>query len=131
MIKHKKFIIGAIVLLVAIFVLGYAAFMVGGTYYYEVGEFLDKADTVAGQIVRVNGTVAPDAAKDGFTWHFTLLDMTGRDAKLTVVYDGSVPDTFKVGRQIVVEGRLQPLSGIFEASNIIIKCSSKFEPATQ
>jgi cytochrome c-type biogenesis protein CcmE len=126
--KYKKLIIGGIIILIALLVLGYAAFMGGNTYYYEVGEFLDKGNSVVNQTSRVSGLVAEGTYKDGFTLHFALDDMTGRDASLSVVYNGSVPDTFKVGQQVVVEGKLM-LDGTFEASQIIIKCSSKYEPA--
>jgi cytochrome c-type biogenesis protein CcmE len=126
--KYKKLIIGGIIILIALLVLGYAAFMGGNTYYYEVGEFLDKGNSVVNQTSRVSGLVAEGTYKDGFTLHFALDDMTGRDTSLSVVYNGSVPDTFKVGQQVVVEGKLM-LDGTFEASQIIIKCSSKYEPA--
>jgi cytochrome c-type biogenesis protein CcmE len=126
--KYKKLIIGGIIILIALLVLGYAAFMGGNTYYYEVGEFLDKGNAVVNQTSRVSGLVAEGTYKDGFTLHFELDDMAKRDASLSVVYDGSVPDTFKVGQQVVVEGKMM-LDGTFEASQIIIKCSSKYEPA--
>jgi cytochrome c-type biogenesis protein CcmE len=126
--KHKKVIIGGIIVLVALLVLGYAAFMGGNTYYYEVGEFLDKGNAVVDQTSRVSGLVAEGTYKDGFTLHFKLDDATGRDASFPVVYNGSVPDTFKVGQQVVIEGKLM-LDGRFEASQIIIKCASKYEPA--
>jgi cytochrome c-type biogenesis protein CcmE len=126
--KHRNLIIGGIVILIALLVLGYAAFMGGNTYYYEVGEFLDKGDAIVGQTVRVSGLVDDSVYKDGFTLHFKLNDMTGREVSLPVAYSGSVPDTFKVGQQLVVEGKLKT-GGIFEATQLIIKCSSKYEPA--
>ena len=125
--KHRRLIIGGIIVLLALAALGYAGFMTGGTYYYEVGEFLDKGQAVAGQVTRVSGEVAPDPVREGTSVSFTLLDMTGRTASLPVSYKGQVPETFQVGRQVVVEGKLDA-SGVFQASNIITKCSSKYEP---
>ena len=55
MLKNKKFIIGGIIVLIAAVVLGYVGFMGVGTYYYNVGEFLSKASTLAVQTVRVSG----------------------------------------------------------------------------
>lgn len=126
--KHRNLIIGGIIILIALLVLGYAAFMGGNTYYYEVGEFLDKGEAMVGQTARISGAVDDSVYKDGFTLHFKLNDMTGREVSLPVTYNGSVPDTFKVGQQIVVEGKLKT-GGIFEATQLIIKCSSKYEPA--
>jgi len=125
--KHKKLIIGGVVIALAIAALGYASFMSAGTYYYNVGEFLDKGTAVAGQNTRVSGEVSPDMNAEGTTLHFILLDMTGRAASLPVIFQGQVPNTFEIGRQVVVEGKLGS-DGIFQASNIIAKCSSKYEP---
>lgn len=125
--KHKKLVVGGVIVAVAIAVLGYASFMSAGTYYYEVGEFLDKTQAVSGQTTRVSGEVSPDVNNEGLTLRFTLLDMTGRPASLPVLFKGQVPDTFEIGRQVVVEGKLG-LDGIFQATSIISKCSSKYEP---
>ena len=122
--KHKKLIIGGVVILVAIAALGYASFMGGNTYYYEVGEFLDKSAQVAAQTTSINGNVGTDLTTENFVYHFTLLDTTGREASLPVVYRGQPPSAFEIGRQVVVKGNLDA-AGVFQASSIITKCSSK------
>lgn len=130
MLKNKKFIIGGIIILIAAVVLGYVGFMVmGKNYYVNVGEFLNQETTLAGQTVRVSGIVQPDAAKVGLTWNFTLKDASS-NATLAVTYSGVVPDTFKVGQQIVVEGKYDSAKGVFEGTSIIVKCASKYQPAT-
>lgn len=126
--KYRKFIIGGIVVALALAVLGYAAFMGGNTYYYDVGQFLDEGDAVLGKSVRVSGLVAQGSYKEGLDLYFTLEDMTGRNETLKVVYNGSVPDTFKEGQQIVAEGKLIAGDDTFAASQLVIKCSSKYEP---
>jgi cytochrome c-type biogenesis protein CcmE len=126
--KYKKFIIGGVVVVLALAVLGYAAFMGGNTYYYDVGQFLDEGAAVLGKNVRVSGLVAEGSYKQGFDLYFTLEDMTGRNDTLKVVYNGSVPDTFKEGQQIVAEGKLIAGEDTFVASQLVIKCSSKYEP---
>ena len=129
MLKNKKFIIGGIIVLLAAIVLGYVGFMGVGTYYYNVGEFLAKELTLGGQTVRVSGILEPDAAKTELIWNFTLKDASS-DATLAVIYSGAVPDTFKVGQQIVVEGKYDMAKGVFEGTSIIVKCASKYQPAT-
>ena len=126
--KYRKFIIGGTVVVLALAVLGYAAFMGGNTYYYDVGQFLDEGADVLGKNVRVSGLVAEGSYKEGFALYFTLEDMTGRNDTLKVVYNGSVPDTFKEGQQIVAEGKLIAGTDTFVASQLVIKCSSKYEP---
>jgi cytochrome c-type biogenesis protein CcmE len=50
-------------------------------------------------------------------------------AAIPVVYHGSVPDLFKVGRHIVVDGRYS--NGVFVAQKdtLVTKCPSKYTPA--
>jgi len=127
LLKKKKYLIGGLILIAALIFLGYLGFMGGLTYYYEVGELLDKVKSISGQTVRVSGNVADDVVKDGLEMRFTIMDMSDSETSLPVVYSGAVPDTFKVGNQVVVEGKYTT-TGIFEAEAIIVKCGSKYIP---
>jgi cytochrome c-type biogenesis protein CcmE len=75
----------------------------------------------------VAGRVRGDAHATGL--RFGLRDIDG-DSRTTVpvLYTGSVPDLFKRGRHIVVEGTLR--SGVFvaEPGSMITKCPSKYAP---
>ncbi len=84
-----------------------------------------QASSLNGKSVRVSGQVADDSIKrDGITLRFTLVEA---QTSLPVTYQGVVPDTFKPGSDVVIEGRLNS-AGIFEASTILTKCPSKYEP---
>ena len=74
---------------------------------------------------RVLGPATGDAHGAGL--HFRLRDVKGT-AAVPVVYTGSVPDLFRPGRDIVVEGRLQ--HGVFVAvpGTLVTKCPSKYTP---
>lgn len=126
MLKKRKYLIGGLILIAALIFLGYFSFMGGLTYYYEVGELLDETNSITGQTIRASGNVADDVVKDGLELRFTILDMSDSETSLPVVYTGAVPDTFKVGNQVVVEGEYT--GGVFEAEAIIVKCGSKFIP---
>ena len=128
MFRKKRFFIGGLIICLAVVFLGYVGFMGGMTYYYEVGELLDRADSIVGQTVRISGKVAPDVEQGSLELRFTLLDNTGKEASLPVVYRGAVPDTFKVGIQVVAEGKYTT-AGIFEADAILTKCGSRYVPA--
>ena len=61
---------------------------------------------------------------------FQLADIGSRTAaRVPVDYRGSVPDLFKVGRHVVVEGTLR--HGVFVAKpgSLVTKCPSKYAPA--
>jgi cytochrome c-type biogenesis protein CcmE len=77
---------------------------------------------VAGRVLK---PVTGDAHGAGL--HFRLRDVKGT-ATVPVVYKGSVPDLFRAGRDIVVEGRL--VNGVFVAvpGTLVTKCPSKYTP---
>jgi len=58
---------------------------------------------------------------------FQLRDVKGT-ATVMVVYKGTVPDLFKTGRDVVVDGRLR--DGVFVAvpNTLVTKCPSKYAP---
>ena len=52
-------------------------------------------------------------------------------ASVPVVYSGTVPDLFKVGREVVVDGKL--VNGTFVGINgtLVTKCPAKYAPASK
>ncbi len=130
MFKKKRFLVSGIIVFLAIGVLGYMGLKGAGTYNYTVGEILQKGNSAIGQTIRVGGLVQPGSLEQtpgDFTLKFTIVDV--EENSLPVVYKGVVPDTFKVGNEVVVEGTLDS-SGIFQAKVLMPKCPSKYVPAT-
>ncbi len=132
MFKKKRFLIGGIIILIALGYLGYTSFAGAATYYYKVNEVLAKGNSVIGVNLRVEGTV-PDGSitkeSAGRTTKFNVADNTTGQS-IPVVYQGVVPDTFKAGTDVVVEGNLGS-NGVFQAKTIMTKCPSKYEAAPQ
>jgi cytochrome c-type biogenesis protein CcmE len=63
---------------------------------------------------------------------FRLRDIDGdRRTTVPVLYAGSVPDLFRPGRHIVLQGSLR--NGVFvaEPGSMITKCPSKYSPSQQ
>lgn len=132
MFKKKRFVIGGIIILLALGYLGYSSFAGAATYYYTVNEVLAKGSTVIGDNMKVEGHVALDSVQKesaGRLLKFIISD-NGSGQSISVVYRGVVPDTFKAGNDVVVEGVLGA-DGIFQAQTIMTKCPSKYEPVTQ
>jgi cytochrome c-type biogenesis protein CcmE len=97
---------------------------------------LQPSDLVAhpqGHIMLVGtvvGTPAGDAhARGGL--HFTLKDAKGRNtaARVPVSYTGTVPDLFRTGREVVVEGSLRNGTFVAKPGTLSTKCPSKYAPA--
>ena len=123
--KRLKFIVGAIIVLIATGYLGYQSFLSSATYYYTVSEFAEQQSNFADRNVRVAGNVTDGTIeRQGTTLKFTMAE--GQNS-LSVVYKGMVPDSFKAGIEAVVLGKLNS-EGIFEATELLAKCPSKYEP---
>jgi cytochrome c-type biogenesis protein CcmE len=77
----------------------------------------------------VTGPVRGDAHAAGL--RFALRDIEGDSRKtVKVLYTGSVPDLFKKGRHIVVDGQLRYGVFVAEPGSMITKCPSKYAPKT-
>lgn len=127
MLRKKKFLIGGLVLALALGYLSYTGFMGSATYYYTVTELTERAGSLGGTSLRVSGVIDGGSVKreaGGNTLKFNILE-SGKS--LPVVYQGTVPDAFKAGNEVVVEGILNS-AGVFEANTILTKCASKYEP---
>ena len=79
--------------------------------------------------VSVSGRVIKPVTGDahGAGLHFRMRDVKGT-ATVAVLYKGEVPDLFRAGRDIVVDGRMQ--NGVFVAvpGTMVTKCPSKYTP---
>jgi cytochrome c-type biogenesis protein CcmE len=107
----------------AIFLL-YTSIAGGGTPLLRPSKLAGHSGKVslAGKVV---GTPTGDAHGAGL--RFTLRDVQGI-ATVPVVYHGTVPDLFRTGRDVVVDGRLR--NGVFVAvpGSLLTKCPSKYSP---
>jgi cytochrome c-type biogenesis protein CcmE len=122
-----SFIIAGIAIAGAILYLVLANTGKSAQYYMTVSE-LHACTSCGTQTVRVAGVVATDGlTRDNAHQiiHFVVKDGGGT---LPVEYGGVVPDVFKPGIQVVVEGHLT--NGLFKASSLLAKCPSKFQSAT-
>ena len=127
MLKKKRFLFGGIIVFIAIGYLGFMGFQSSATYYYTVSELMEQGSSISGQDVRVNGQVSPGSVEQepgSLTLRFT---MTEGERSLPVVYHGVVPDAFKAGSEVVVEGYLNS-DGVLQSDTILTKCPSKYVP---
>ncbi len=90
-----------------------------------------RPSTLAGHTAKVSvaGLVLKPVTGDshGAGLHFRLRDVKGT-ATVPVVYKGSVPDLFRAGRDVVVQGHMR--NGVFVAipGTLVTKCPSKYTP---
>jgi cytochrome c-type biogenesis protein CcmE len=78
--------------------------------------------------VEVTGKVAAGSVqRSGDTLRFAMRDRSGRGPALPVVYTGVVPDPFRVGREVIVTGKLHDGTFVGERDSLVTKCPSKFQ----
>jgi cytochrome c-type biogenesis protein CcmE len=82
-----------------------------------------------GRSVELTGKVAAGSVKkSGDTLRFKIRDRDHAGGpQIPVVYTGVVPDPFRVGREVIVTGKLKDGTFVGERDSLITKCPSKFQ----
>jgi cytochrome c-type biogenesis protein CcmE len=124
--KGIQLTIGLVIIAGGLVTLAGVSFQQNLVYYVTVSEFLDRGADLPPQGLRVNGRVVPGSivrSDEGLGVTFAITDGT---RSMEVVYARELPDTFKGGAEVVVEGRVRQ-DGVFHASFLLAKCPSKYE----
>ena len=96
-------------------------------YYLTVGEVVAQGPSE--EVVRVAGVLAPDSFQRNPGETLARFSIGDGGTELPVQYDGVISDLFfNPNSQIVAEGTYQS-NGVFQATNLIIKCPSKYQAA--
>ena len=100
----------------------YVSFASSGTPAVQPSELGERDGRVqlGGTVV---GPVQGDARGDGL--RFGLRDVKG-SGTVNVVYTGSVPDLFRVGREVMVTGEVSDGTFVAERGSMVTKCPSKY-----
>ena len=128
--KSRSPYIAALVL----FLVGIGYIVVSGISENSV-YFLDVSEALAMpaeelKAARLFGTVKDSEVYDegqGVAVRFMLEDQTNKQQILPVVYKGSVPDTFKYGAEVIIEGGFTTAGEHFAAKTLMTKCPSKYQ----
>jgi cytochrome c-type biogenesis protein CcmE len=111
----------------AIFIL-YTSIAGAGTPQIEPSTLAQHTGQDVLLVGTVVGRVTGDAQAGGM--RFTLVDDHGAPtARTRVLYSGSVPDLFRTGRQVVVEGTLRNGTFVAKPGSLVTKCPSKYSAA--
>jgi len=123
-----SFILGGLVILGAVLYLVYANTQANAVYYMTVNE-LKSCTTCTTQSVRVAGVVQAGSVVRNDAKQLVNFAITADGQSLSVIYSGIIPDIFRPGIQVVVEGHYTG-QGPFQAQTLLAKCPSKFQAAT-
>ncbi|MBQ7606874.1 MAG: cytochrome c maturation protein CcmE [Desulfovibrionaceae bacterium] len=134
--KHSHLYVLLFLFLAGVSWLLYSGFTSGNVYFLNVSEALGMT-TDKLQQVRLFGTVADDHLarnEKNLELRFLLEDRDDISIRVPVFYRGIVPDAFKPGAEVIVEGAMEAISGSdaslarnFLARTLMTKCPSKYQ----
>ena len=123
----KRYLIGGGILVLAVAYLLYLSFGSSVDYYVTVSEFAAEGTELHDINIRVAGKIADNP----IDWNAEDLELrfsiTEGGDNMEVIYKGAKPSAFKAGSNILVEGEYHS-DGILRATQLILKCPSKYEP---
>mgnify|MGYP002786219290 CR=1 FL=1 len=127
--KHR-FLVGGVLLAVAIAFLIYSAASSTSVYYLTIAEFMPQRQDLTDESVRVagrvrNGTIQWDAKTLDLAFVLGDFDEAAANS-VPVKYRGLLPDMFAEGRDVIVEGKYTD-AGVFQAHTVLTSCPSKYE----
>jgi cytochrome c-type biogenesis protein CcmE len=150
---RAKFIIGGLLIVIAVVYLIVSSLQSSSQYFLTVKELQEKGSAMAGRDVRVSGAIIGDSIQydsNTLTLRFTVANIPGdqkeidrlgglakvlheavtdpNSPRLKVVYQGVKPDLMRNEAQAIMTGKMGQ-DGIFNASELLLKCPTKYEDA--
>ena len=123
-----SFFLVGIAILGAVVYLVYTNTQASAAYYMTVSE-LKHCTTCTVQTVRVAGIVQNGSVVRNDQQQQLQFAMADGGQSMRVAYNGVIPDIFRPGIQVVVEGHYSG-QGVFQAQTLLAKCPSKFQSLT-
>ncbi|GAK56301.1 CcmE/CycJ protein [Candidatus Vecturithrix granuli] len=124
-----KLFLGGLLVALGIGFLLYASFQDSAMYYLTVDEFLAQHPTQKETGMRIAGIVVPGSIQRQNDMQNITFIIRGRSEQSTmsVSYKGVVPDIFRDGASIVLEGSYNAEKQFFHAITLMTSCPSKYE----
>ncbi|MCB9078458.1 MAG: cytochrome c maturation protein CcmE [Anaerolineaceae bacterium] len=124
--KKIKFIIGGVMIALAVVYLIYTGIQSSSAYFLTVDELYAKGQAMQDRTVRVAGKV--DASTIDFNNRdliltFAVTSDTGEH--MNVVFNGPKPDQMREGAEAILEGKYNGQT--FTAQSLLLKCPSRYE----
>ena len=126
MVARMKFIIGGIIIVVALLWLGFVGFEESKAYYITVDEYRSMQESLLGKTIRLAGDVVPGSIDRSKPQMEFVIGSGESRIKVRYTGNGIIPDTFTDESKALVEGSIAE-DGIFQARRIEAKCASKYE----
>ncbi len=123
--RKGKLIVGAVLIFCVFGYLLYAGIRDTQIYYATPSEVLTMQKDQYGEGIRMGGVAVGNSVEWDAKNLVLKFEVADDKSSVPVVYRGVVPDTFKTGSEVVVEGTYA--EGVFNATVLMPKCASKYE----
>jgi cytochrome c-type biogenesis protein CcmE len=127
--KKIKFIIGGVVIALAIVYLIYTGIQSSAAYFLTIDELYAKGEAIQHQNVRVAGKV--DAETIDFNNRDLILTfdvVSDNGERMHAVFNGPKPDQMREGAEAILEGKYD--GEVFTTQSLLLKCPSRYEEGT-
>ena len=121
--KRIKVITGLGIILFALY-FGYAAIIESLTYYRGVDVVVENTDYYSAHRVKMIGDIVNNTMRRTESGY--QLNMSLNGTTISVRYTGTFPQAFSNTSRVVVIGRIE--NGVFHATEMNVKCPTKYEP---
>ena len=124
--KKTKFIVGGVIVALAVVYLIYTGVQSSSAYFLTIDELYAKGTAIENRTVRVTGKV--DEATINFNNRdliltFEVLSDTGQ--RMPVIFNGPKPDQMRQDADAILEGKYDGTT--FTAQTLLLKCPSRYE----
>ncbi len=143
--ERWKFMVGGVLMLVAVVYMVVSGTMSGAQYFMTVDELVNSADYV-GKTVRVSGAVDGNTINydgENLVLDFTIANIPNETTDLALALHQAVSDTAAPRIRVHMEGEVKPdllqneaqaimtgvvgEDGVFYATELLLKCPSRYE----
>jgi cytochrome c-type biogenesis protein CcmE len=125
--RCKRFVIGGLVIVGALFYIMYGGMQEAMVYFKMPSELKADDGNTRDKFLRMGGMVVKGSLRTdlkNLAYHFELSDGSG---SIPVFFKGIPPDLFSEGKGAVVEGRMGA-DGVFQATTIMAKHAEEYSP---
>jgi len=124
--KKTKFIVGGVIVALAVVYLIYTGVQSSSAYFLTIDELYAKGTAIENRTVRVTGKV--DEATINFNNRdliltFEVISDTGQ--RMPVIFNGPKPDQMRQDADAILEGKYDGTA--FTAQTLLLKCPSRYE----
>ena len=124
--KNTKFIIGGVLIALAVVYLVYTGVQSTAAYFLTVDELYAKGPAIENRTVRVAGKVDADTIDFDNRDLVLVFDVTSETGeRMPVIFNGPKPDQMRHGADAILEGQYN--GEVFTAQSLLLKCPSRYD----